>query len=206
MHTELDFSLMVDRHPEEIFMIFGSGPSLDNVNFDALPDLPAICINHTIQVVPKELERYFIAVDWTVWRDYQGAPLDCIAVREEGIPGLLSRHAGIDSVPDGAVILPYRFSGFDRLITDRDQAAEEGSLYNCEGTATTAAALAWYLGARHVALFGFDASGAYADRVKDEYGRETYDRMAQTNELILQSTLRALRCLGVTWERFNQWV
>lgn len=202
----MDLIHLNNRHAGETILLCGTGPSIDTTDWSRAPRI-RVCINHAIAVVPLTGINYFVALDRETIIEMGGIPAPdgpadhVIPVLPRTMPKLLGDVApGINGDWHRCVFFELES---ERIIADRAEAADLGTLYNCYGTATPAAYLAWFLGAARVLTVGLDGTAGYAEGVlsacegKENAGRYHGHRTA------VQSAHRVLRVLGVPYDKFT---
>jgi len=206
----MNFADLKNRHIGETVTMFGTGPSLDALDLDAITG-PRILLHRAAFVVPHaEGETYWLVLD------------DCWGMKTPGpwaamLQAVKDGSAGMTLVvknPLGAIKRPVpapegpnivRFDGHRphqeaALHFTREQLADSGMLYTWSGSAGPAVHLAWFMGAKDVVLVGCDGEQGHAGALdalytKDKPGgfgyRPAHDCMMQAIQT-LKIPVRAL--------------
>jgi hypothetical protein len=202
----VDFLDLKNRHAQSEVWIFGTGPSLDHwlqsstwATARSL-GVPVICLNHAIDLVESIGCRYWLANDNETWRARGGPPRRCVSLLPEGYLDIWDREAPAVAnavrAELGEDVIEAKFMATRELPRDRDQVARDRMLYSCQGTATPAAFLAWYMGAEWVHLVGVDGGKGHAAIAREHYNdQELQERAGTDYDILLSSCIRILKLL-----------
>lgn len=170
---------LVNRHAGETVTVFGTGPSLDDFDLEALAG-PRILLNRCAFALPASAgETYWLVADdaWAngtpgPWFEHLADVVDGDAQMVGVFRDPLMTAAGPGATRRGPNIVTWRgdFRPREALLTmDRDALAEAGQLYAHCGTAAPAVHLAWLMGAAGVRLVGVDGTDGHADLLAHYY-------------------------------------
>ena len=209
----MNFADLKNRHAGCDVWVCGTGPSLDtalksSVFSQAQHDGdPVICINLAIEIVPSTGCRYFIANDNETWKAMGGAPhqRNCISIVNKGYAGIWDREApNLANDVRARIcddIIECAFASPGQLPTNRDDVARDEMLYSCQGSATPAVFLAWYMGADWIHLLGMTGGPGKALAAAPMYSeKDLQDRRGTDYGLLLSSCTRVAKLLqGDRW-------
>ncbi len=173
----MNFADLNNLHAGRTAYIIGTGPSLDEFDFDSIDVFDQgflIAIHRAIGIIPQNLyaRTYWQVLDdaWTMgtpgpwhrWRDQLTAG--------NGVTGLFRDPLYMPKQPwTPAPVHPAiaRFGsprkGDKTILTDgREEIARRGDLYTYAGSGCTAIHAAWYMGAKRSVLVGLDGSDGHA--------------------------------------------
>lgn len=215
------FADFKDIHAGENVWVFGTGPSLDGVLASGLVDdamakqEPMIYINHAVKILVQEdhdIPQYCVAGDNETWRSFPGAPAWCTSFVERGYIDIWRREdpytaTSIEAAAKCGDAVLCNYASPSELPTDRDKVSELELLYACQGSATPAVFLAWYMGARHIHLVGVDRKAkTHAKAALAVYTPKQVEvRKRSSYNIILSSALRVLRLLQGTGWTHHTW-
>ena len=169
-----------NKHVGETAWIFGTGSTLDDVDFDKV-DGVRICLNRAIGAVPHVAgQTYWMVVD-DAWSKSVPGPWDKWfhdMVFGDGVIGLFQDpmfgpKRTKTPVPDADNIIKFhiQWDGDSKRLLNmpREIIALHETLYSFSGTAPIAAHAAWMMGCKDINIVGCDGDGSIANRVRQWY-------------------------------------
>jgi len=199
---------LMDAHSGTRIWIFGTGPSLDLVNYDDVTG-PRILLHRAafLNELIAPGQTYWLVLD-DCWGMKTPGPWDEMLARvRDGSAGIFL----VCRDPLGAIKRPVpaprdvriiRFNGRrpqneEALTYTRQEVADRNVLWTWSGSAGPAVHLAWFMGAAEIMLVGCDGTDGHAERLARYYETGARSRGGFGYRPAYDCMMKAIRAVNI---------